>query len=692
MQQNDNPSPTATYYVSPEGNDRWSGRLPAPAEGGKDGPFATITRARDAVRELKRNGLLTGPVTVWLRGGRYPLRAPITFGPDDTAPVTYSAYPGETPIVDGGERITGFRVERIGGREAWVTKLPEVERGAWYFRSLFVNGARRPRARFPKVGSEPERRRFHVMEDVPGTAKQAGLFDGTWSFVAAPGDFDATWRNITDIDIVALHYWVEERMPVESFNPATRLVTSSRRSIFALKDDSAGTWARYYVENVFEALTEPGEWYLDGPTGTLSYLPMPGESPETVEIYAPRTDELLVLAGKPAEEKYLEFIRFVGITFENADWHQPVGGHDPDTGSTPGIEYAASPQAAAGLGGAISLEGTLFCAIEECTIRHVGLYGVDVRSGCRGNRIVGNEMTDCGGGGVKMSGADAHGRESMQTGNNRVTDNHIHSCGRIFHSATGIILRHAFGNVVAHNHIHDLYYSGVSCGWVWGYGPNVSRGNIIEKNHIHDLGHGWLSDMGGIYTLGIQPGTVIRGNLIHGVTRANYGGWAIYPDEGSSHIVIEGNVCYDTNSQPFHQHYGEENVVRNNLFAFGREAQVALSRVDKRIGFTFERNIVITEGQPVFTGGYAHDPSKPGMISDLNLFWDVAGALEPAKETSFEAWRKHGHDIHSLVADPKCADIGNRDFALAADSPAFGLGFKAINLSDVGPRKREDRE
>lgn len=686
------PSPSLELFVSPAGNDRWSGRLPEQASCGGDGPLATVGRARDVVREWKRSGALTGAVTVWLRGGRYPLRAPLAFAAEDTAPVTYAAYPGEEPILDGGTRITGWRTETVNGRAAWVASLPEVARGAWHFRSLFVNGARRPRARLPKVGIEPERRTFHVMEDVPGTGKDAALFDGSWSFVAAPGDVRAEWRNLTDVDVVALHYWVEERMPIASFDPATRRVTSSRRSIFALKDDTAGRWARYYVENVFEALTEPGEWYLDRPSGTLYYLPLPGETPQTTEVFAPRLDQLLVLAGKPAAGAYLEFLRFVGIVFEHADWHQPTGGHDPDTGSAPGIDYAASPQAAVHLGGAISLEGALSCAIEDCVIRHVGLYGVDVRDGCRGNRIVGNQITDCGGGGVKVSGADAHGPEGRLTGLNRITDNHVHSCGRVFHSAVGIILRHSYGNVVAHNHIHELYYSGISCGWVWGYTDNVSRGNIIEGNHIHDLGHGWLSDMGGIYTLGIQPGTVIRGNLIHDVTRANYGGWAIYPDEGSSHIVVEDNVCYDTNSQPFHQHYGEENIVRNNIFAFGREAQVALSRVDKRIGFTFERNIVITDGQPVFTGGYAHDLTRRGMTSDLNLFWDAGGGpLHPAKDQGFAAWQAAGRDLHSVVADPKCANLAARDFTLAPDSPAFALGFRQIDLSEVGPREKGNR-
>ena len=91
-------------------------------------------------------------------------------------------------------------------------------------------------------------------------------------------------------------------------------------------------------------------------------------------------------------------------------------------------------------------------------------------------------------------------------------------------------------------------------------------------------------------------------------------------------MIVEDNVCYDTTSQPFNEHYGRENIIRNNIFAFGREGQAALGRAEAHVSFTFERNIVVTDGQPIYVGGYACDFSGRNLIGDLNLFWDVSGS------------------------------------------------------------------
>jgi hypothetical protein len=291
---------------------------------------------------------------------------------------------------------------------------------------------------------------------------------------------------------------------------------------------------------------------------------------------------------------------------------------------------APPAQAAADVPGVIYLEGARQIAVEDCTVEHVGWYGIEIADACHGIRLVGNTINDMGAGGVKINGSDASRPVLRRTGNCRISDNVIHAGGRIFHSAVGVLAMHASQLAIRHNHIYDLYYTGISCGWNWGYHESVTRDNLIEKNHIHDIGQGMLSDMGGIYTLGVQPGTVLRGNLIHDVTRTHYGGWCIYPDEGSSHILIEKNIAYSTNGEVFHQHYGRENIVRNNIFAFGGDAQVTHSRVDPdHKGFTLERNVIITDGAPAITSGYSGLLSMK-IESTKPVHWYITCRMQPS--------------------------------------------------------------
>ncbi len=698
-------------FVSPKGNDAWSGRLPEPNAEGTDGPLATLAGARDRIRRRKGLTRLTneppitagmdGPCTVWLRGGRYPLTEAVRFEPQDSAPVTYAAYPGERPILDGGVRIEGWQETRVNGVKAWVAELPEVAQGKWAFRELFVNGQRRPRPRLPRQG-------LYRMAAVPGMPLPARWGKGGYTqFVAAEGE-GCPFRNLNDVEVVYVHFWIEERSPIASYDPATRLVTMTRPSRAPLVGSFGSQLADYYYDNVLEALSEPGEWYLDRAEGKLYYIPLPGEDPATTEVYAPRALQLLALVGNPDEGKFVEFLRFRGLTFRHTDWRQPFadGAEYIGPSGDPTKFYsrrhfrgnmASAGQAASDVPGVIFMEAARHCAIEDCLIEHIGWYGVEIADACWGIRLVGNTIRDMGAGGVKVNGADAMDPPHRRTGNHRITDNEIHAGGRIFHCAVGVLVMNAHSNVISHNHIYDLYYSGISCGWVWGYHENVARDNLIEKNHIHDLGQGLLSDMGGIYTLGVQPGTVLRGNVIHDINMAHYGAWCIYPDEGSAHLLIENNICYRTNDNIFHQHYGRENIVRNNIFVYGDRALIAHGRADTwHRGFTLERNIIVSKGSPMFAGGYGVRLEQRNHGSDLNLYWDVTGKpltfSDRTQTIGWEEWRKLGHDWHSVIADPKFRDPEHDDFTLEPDSPAWALGFKLIDTSDVGPRPPEQRD
>lgn len=704
---------TMQLYIATDGNDRWSGELAAPNRTNTDGPLASLAGARNRLRYLRGVGptnvpapasVISDPVTVWIRGGRYELKEPVVFDPGDSYPVTFTAYRREKPVFDGGRRITGWTVATHHGRKAWTVELPEVSAGAWSFRELYVNGRRAVRPRWPAAG-------MFRMAAVPGLKLPCGWGGGGQTRFVAAKDQVRRFHNLADVEAVYLHFWIEERSPLADVNIDSREVTLTRPSRSAMVGSFGSQLADYYYDNVFEELREPGQWYLDRPAGKLIYLPRPGETPANTEVVAPRCLQLLAVLGRPDENRTVDFLRFRGLTFRHTDWRHPShdgaavlgSGHTEAGGASKAKRYsrgnqAGASQSACDVPGIITFEGARHCALEDCTVELGGWYAVEIGDGCRNLRIVGNILRELGAGGVRITGASADDRcPARETGQCRVTDNEIRAAGRVFHSAAGVLSMHANGMVIAHNHIHDLFYTGISCGWEWGYQANISRDNRIEKNHIHDIGQGLLSDMGGIYTLGVQPGTVLRGNLIHDVRSVHYGGWCIYPDEGSSHLLIEDNVCYDADRQPFHQHYGRENVVRNNIFAFGGESLAHYSRSDDHIGFTFTKNLLVTDGKPIYTSGYRHKLADRKFISDLNLLFDVSGKPLAFKDQdgrilSLSQWRDLGQDLHSKVADPLFRDWKKRDFRLRRGSPALALGFVPPDLSDVGPRPASKRD
>lgn len=674
---------TQTFYVAPAGRDDAPG---TPAK-----PFATLARAQNAVRTLRRGSKIAGPVTVLLRGGTYFLREPLVFSPEDSgtaeAPIVYAAAPGETPVVSGGTHIAGWKKSQNG---LWTATVPGVANGTHpYFRQLWVNGQRRYRARTPNKG-------FLQVAERPGADPKAthqGLSEDQFRF--APGDLKSAWTNPADSEVVLLHFWVDTHLPIASINDATRLVTFAKQSRLRFTDDYSQKGARYYVENVREALDEPGEWYLDRKTGVLSYLPRPGEDMTRAEVIAPRLSELVRFDGAPESGRYVEHVALRGISFSHNEWTPPAG-----------ETRVPQQQAANFVPGALRATGARFVAIENCRVAHFGSYGVQLGEGCANVRIAGCEFVDGAAGGVKINGGTANSPLWQRTGENVVEDCHLHDLGRVHHAAVGVLLMHTNGNTVAHNHIHHLFYSGVSVGWVWQYRPSVSRDNTVAFNHIHHIGQGLLSDLAGVYTLGISPGTVINNNLVHDVVSHGYGGWGLYTDQASTGVVLENNVVYATKTESFHQHWGQGNVLRNNVFFGGPAGALRLSKTDPERGqFVCERNVfVVPAGAPVYRGSYGHNIKRPdpAFATDRNLLWDGQNgafsggvAANPSeskrvgddnKPLPLADWRTRGQDKNSLVADPGFVNPAAGDFSLRPGSPALKIGFRPIDLSRVGVR------
>lgn len=572
----------ADFFVATNGSDKWSGRAAEPNEQGTDGPFATLGRARDAVRAT-RGSRLRRDVTVLIRGGSYRLGGPVVFGPDDggtaTHSITYAAYPGETPVFSGGEPIAGW----VKAGRLWQVRLPEVRAGKWYFYELFVNGWRARRARAPNRGF------FRVVR--PGQ-------DGRTSFAFKPGELRA-WPDLTDAEIVFLHDWSISRVRLRGVDEKAGIATladpiGSGLDFFRISGFEPHP--RYIVENARELLDEPGEWHLDRKSGVLAYWPLPGEEPAKAEVIAPRIERLVEVKGEPSAGRFVRNLRFAGLSFAHCAWPRPAHGYAAGQAGFHDIRTDAKSRRMRGrMPAALEFTAARGCAFDDGRIEHVGGCGISLGEHCRDNQIVGNVIADVAGNGVMVGGP---GRDAGAVArNNLVANNTIHRCGREFYGCVGVWAGITDGTIVRRNEIAHLPYTGVSVGWCWSTETTACRKNLIESNHIHHVMQ-TLSDGGGIYTLGRQPGSVLRGNVIHDVPpnagRAESNGMFI--DEGSSLILIEGNTIYNVARSSIRFHKAEKNVLRENVLVTPGAAKPFMFNACREDSMTYERNVILDSG------------------------------------------------------------------------------------------------
>jgi len=595
------------------------------------------------------------------------------------------------------------------GRRAWSLDLPEVAQGSLYFRTLFVDGARRPRARLPKFSPDQNgvHHTFRIGEiRFPEKRK---LFDGDHVFKPRPGDVQA-WSSLRDAEIVLLHYWVETRLPQPHLDPHTGWISCARRSVFNLYESFNPLLARYYVDNLFEALSEPGEWYLNRTTGRLTYLPLPGESLANTTLVAPVVTRFLQITGDafnrgpseigdPLGIRAVEDLRFIGLTFRHSDWYQPSAEMLPhDTAAAASVQdvpLGSAPQAASHLPAVIQFKWSRRNAVENCTVERTGFTALEFGPGCRDCDARQNTLWHLGGGGIKIGGSELDGPPTERTGNIRIVDNTVRHVGRVFHQSCGVLLTHAFDCEIAHNEIAHTCYTGISVGWSWGFRETITRNIRIEHNHLHHIGEKVLSDNGGIYLLGVQPGTVVRGNHIHDVTAADYGGAGIYPDEGCSHLLIEHNWVHDVQGCALGIHFARELVVRHNIFVRPGSAFAGIGRVEPRLTqATVMRNIYLGPAKSLYEGAYKGD-IRHGMVSDANFIGFSPSEIPHSRhpewrqdvphQITFADWQAAGHDRLSVVA-PLSFYETTTGIVLPPDSPALASGFKMHDWSKCGPR------
>jgi parallel beta-helix repeat protein len=644
------------FYVSPEGSDSQAGTI-------IDKPFATLQKARDAIRELKKAGGLKSPVTVFLFGGTYELTEPFILTTEDsgteTCPITYRAYNDEKPIISGGREIKS-QWEQYEGN-IMVCDVPEARDGNWKFRQLFLNGKRMDRARIP------DKDNYYIVEKTDQDIGRSAM-------KFKEGDIKI-WNNLDEAEIVIFHAWNDSRLFISNVDEQERIVTFTGPIGRAVRNSSSIITNRYYIENVLEGLDQPGEWYLDSHTGRL-YL-YPTDDLSRSELRAPLVNQLVRLKGDLEGQDYVQYINFSGLTFSDVDYVLPKEGIP--TIRDVGDIYKPS---------AIIFEGTKFCTFEDNCVRNVGTYALEVTGDA--NIITGNKIYNTGSGGIISR---SYGKEP-----NIISFNHVHDCGTVFYSAVGINIDDG-GGEIAHNLVHDISQSGIY-GRHWATETqeqerrNQSQTLRIEYNEIYGVMQK-LNDGAGIFVR--DSNIIIKNNLIHDVFSPHgYGhpGYGIYLGCETRYALVENNIVYRT-TEGIHVWYSNRhNSIINNIFIDSQDAVVKSNNPKDRghENIRFIKNIIYFSGSDVCIYKTDRKTSLPAE-SDYNIYWNprecfhqmpVIRGLEGAEY--FADWQELNFEKHSLVMDPNFVNVSEDDYSLNPNSPAFKIGFKPIDISNIGLR------
>ncbi|WP_158265156.1 right-handed parallel beta-helix repeat-containing protein [Blastopirellula marina] len=537
----------AEIHISPSGNDA--------AAGTKEAPLKSFSAVLTKLQQWGEGDV----IDVVMHDGVYQIEKPIEIGPEHQpsgCSMNFRALIGARPCISGGRKITGWKVTDDG---VWTTEIPEAKDGKWRFRELFVNSQPATRARHPNEGY------LRIENALP---------DRRSGFTFTPGDVPVA---AVGAELVFLHDWSMSRIDIASIDEPTNTLKTkysigSAAPHYAI--DHFEKHPRYYFENHAALLDAPGEWHLDQQSGQLTYLPRAGETIENTSFFAPFAEQLLIVRG--TESQPVCGVHFQGVEFQHAAWSLPSEGYASSQATMHEVrDGSARSKSRDIMPAAILFELAKECSISDGRIANIGCSGVWLGSRTKECRIERCVIENVSGNGINI-GEDRNRRvdgkswdeaapEQIARGN-RVANCVVRRCGRQFFGSIGVWVAFAAETEVTHNEITDLPYTGVSVGWLWNPTPTPVEKNLVVDNHIHHVMQK-LSDGGGIYTLGRQPGTRLAGNRIHDVPlnagRAESNG--MFLDEGSDQITIEGNLIYNIDRSPLRFHKAQEMFVKNNV-------------------------------------------------------------------------------------------------------------------------------
>lgn len=510
--------------------------------GTESSPFRTIQAAKDYVRTINKN--MTGDIFVDIAPGYYYIEETLNFGARDGGTNGYDVIWGsssdERPLLSGGKYVTGDW--KLSDGEKNIYEIPYD--GPDYIRQIYVNDVRAQRA-----WTEGE---YELMNDSNSVKTKDGY---TTEFTDI-----LEWRNIGDIEFSFVKLWTQSCCAVAGVEAredgkADIKMDNAMWSQISVNKQNGTVEMPWKIENAYELLDEPGEFYYDRTLKTLYYIPREGDDMATAEVIVPYTDTLLSIGGSAGERT--EHIVFKNLRFSHSAWYTPdyIRGW---TDSQNNVRYGAVDNR--WLPGAITIEYGDYIDFYECEISHIGQSGINYNKATHDNEFIGNHVYDTAAGathfGSIMVYEDSNGigvfkgDSSEDVYNLEVRNNYIHDFAHSYRDGVGITVGYVSYCSFIHNEVGNGPYSGFHVNWGWGGNlvkGKPSRDNHIEYNYIYNTMHGTpVNDGAAVYTLGVTGGTLDNPNTISNnyirQTERTGGAGGLYTDEGSSYYLLENNV------------------------------------------------------------------------------------------------------------------------------------------------------
>ncbi len=689
-------SGAVVYYVATTGNDQWSGL--GPSRDGADGPFRTVGRAQEAVRELVAVGL-NANIEVQIREGTYRLEQTLALTAADSGTVEHSItwrnYPGETVVLSGGKAIAAQWKPHKGN--TWMCRLQDGDGNPPRFRDLYVDGVRKLRARWPNVETkvlpwERDEADHHLHPDNPDLLVVKELSDDKKTLGlnrTIPGDL--TGQNA---EVVHFKYWSTNRVSV---------IGADGKSI-TTKDPVGmqGAWYtelivkdRMFLENADAFIDRPGEWTLRA-DGTLFYMSEAAQKPDKKEFIVPGLRELVTLYGRSDEP--IENVHFSGLHFEHTHWQLPPRGYAPVQATFKGTTDGNIPPHA-DIPAAIDCRFVTNCSFENIALRHTGANGLKLGLGCKHSHVTNSEFTDIGGNAVMFGDPASAKEKTPQTTHLRLENSLIHEAGQVLFGSVGVWVGYVKDVTISHNEIRDLPYTAISAGWAWSPKPTSQQDCRIRYNYIDNVMR-CLTDGAGVYMLGFQPRSDISHNLIRNVLNGN----GLYSDQGAKELVFYGNVvdgigfgnAVENMGHGYFQHLQSKDVkVVNNIFMNTRNELLGRREPEPlgHLAVTLSRNLFISGKAAELSYLDTQEFEREGEHRfEKNCYIRTGDFDLTFGGHSWKTWQAMGYDVDSLYlqADTIFEDPSHsqKNYLLKPDAACLErIGFEQVDVQKAGRLK-----